>query len=165
MPIELLLLDDVEGLGRSGDVVKVKPGYARNFLLPKQRAVNADKRTLKMQARLKEERHQKMLVDKAESEQLAAKINGVILTTIVKVDHEGHMFGSVTVGDIVELLNAETGVEIEKRAFQLKHPIKETGVFNISLKLKEGVVAAITVKVISEAAAKEMTNENEEKSA
>lgn len=150
MATQVLLLEDVESLGRSGEVVNVKPGYARNYLFPKRFAVVADKRTLRMQERLREERRKKAVVDRKESEELAARLDGITLTSIVKVDQEGHMYGSVTVGDILDILREEKQVELEKKNIGLKHAIKETGVHTIPLKLKEGVNASFTLKVMSE---------------
>lgn len=150
MANKLLLIEDVEALGRTGDVVSVRPGYARNFLLPQGLAVIADKHALRMQARLQEERQKKAILDKQESEQLAVKIEVLTLSQIVKVDHEGHMYGSVTIGDIVHLLQEQGGIALEKRMVQLKHPIKEVGVHEIHLKLKEGIPAKFTLKVIPE---------------
>ncbi|HSX11933.1 MAG TPA: 50S ribosomal protein L9, partial [Rhabdochlamydiaceae bacterium] len=86
MKNQLLLVEDVDDLGRSGDVVSVKPGFARNFLIPQKKAVVATKGTLRMQERLKEERAQKAIVDKKEAEEFAARIEGMVLTTTVKVD-------------------------------------------------------------------------------
>ena len=74
---QLLLLEDVEALGRSGEIVNVKPGYARNFLLPQGLAVIANKNALRMQERLKEERQKRAIADKQESDAIAAKIEGV----------------------------------------------------------------------------------------
>lgn len=147
---KLLLIEDVEGLGRSGDIVNVKPGFSRNFLLPQGYAVIADKQALRMQARLQEERQKKAAEDKKESETLAEKINGLTVTKVVKVDQEGHMYGSVTSTDVVHQLKEEHGIEIEKRFVQLKHPVKEIGVFTIHLKLKEGIAATITLKAVPE---------------
>ena len=149
MATKLLLIEDVEDLGRSGDLVSVKPGYARNFLLPRGVAVIADKGTLRMQARLKEEREKQAIIDRQEAEKVASGINDVVLTKVVKVDQEGHMYGSVSAHDVADLLQAQN-VVLEKRAISLKHPIKETGVHKITIKLKEGVTATITLKVISE---------------
>lgn len=150
MATQVLLLQDVDALGRSGEVVKVKPGYARNYLFPQKMAVIADERTQRLQEQLREKRQQQALVDKQESEEIAARINGLTLTKVVKVDQEGHMYGSVNVADILHLLQDEAKVEIEKKSVLLKHPIKETGVHSIQLKLKEGVTAAINLKVLSE---------------
>ncbi|MBS0605198.1 MAG: 50S ribosomal protein L9 [Verrucomicrobia bacterium] len=146
---QLLLLEDVEDLGRSGDVVSVKPGYSRNFLVPQKKAVVADKFTLRMQAKLKEERAKRAELDRAEAEALSKKIDGMILSIEVKVDPDGHMYGSVAAADIVRLFEGE-GIVIERRNVALVHPIKALGAHSIQLKLKEGVPAQITLHVVSE---------------
>jgi large subunit ribosomal protein L9 len=150
MASKLLLIEDVEDLGRSGDVVSVKPGYARNLLLPRGLAVVADRNTLRMQARLKEEREKKAAIDRAEAEQSAEQISSVVLSAVVKVDQDGHMYGSVTAHDIADLLQEQASIALEKRFIALKHPIKAIGVHKVNVKLKEGVVASLTLKVISE---------------
>lgn len=150
MANKLLLIKDVEDLGRSGEVVNVRPGFARNYLLPRGLAVMATPGALRMQKRLKEEREKQAIVDRQESEKMASLIEGATLSTIVKVDQEGHMYGSVTAQDVVELLLAHANVSLEKRAVGLKHPIKETGVHKLSVKLKEGITASLTLKVMSE---------------
>lgn len=150
MATKLLLIEDVEALGRSGDIVNVKPGYARNFLMPQGYAVVADKNALRRQARLQEERQKRAIVDKQEADKIAASLENVTLTTIVKVDHEGHMYGSVSAHDVANLLLEQAKVEIEKRAVALKHPIKETGVHAITIKLKEGVTTQVTLKIVPE---------------
>lgn len=150
MATKLLLVEDVETLGHSGEVVSVKPGYARNFLIPQGFAVIADKQTLRLQERLREERKQRAAVDRKESEELAARIEGVTLTKVVKVDPEGHMYGSVTIFDIIDLLRDQAQIEVEKKHISLKHAIKATGVHSIPVKLKEGVTTAFTLKVMSE---------------
>jgi large subunit ribosomal protein L9 len=149
MQYQLLLVEDVDDLGRSGEIVKVKPGYARNFLLPRKVAVIADKGTLRMQARLQEERAKRAEVDKREAEALALGINGKEMTILVKVDQEGHMYGSVSALDIVHLFEKE-GIKLERRNVVLPHPLKELGTFKINLRLKEGVPATIVLKVESE---------------
>ena len=150
MANKLLLIKDVEDLGRSGDIVTVKPGFARNYLLPRGMAIVADKPSLRMQARLKAEREMQAALDKKEAETVASNIEGISLTKIVKVDHEGHMYGSVSAHDIVDLLLTNYNIVLEKSAVGLKHPIKTTGVHHVTIKLKEGVTASINVKVISD---------------
>ena len=151
MATQYLLLEDVEGLGHSGEIVKnVKPGYVRNFLLPRKLVVVADKRTLRLQEKLKEEREKKRALDKQESDAIAARLEGVVLTQVVKVDHEGHMYGSVSVADIVQMLHDQLQLEVEKKSVQLKHGIKTTGVHTIPLKLKEGITSSFQLKIISE---------------
>lgn len=146
---QLLLIEDVDGLGRSGEVVSVKPGYSRNFLLPEKKAVVADKFTLRLQAKLKEERAKRAEIDRGEAEKLAAQIEGKVLSIEVKVDPDGHMYGSVAAADIVRLFEGE-GITLERRNVVLVHPIKALGDHPIQLKLKEGVPAQITLRVVCE---------------
>jgi large subunit ribosomal protein L9 len=147
---QLLLIEDVEALGRSGEIVNVKPGFARNFLLPQGLAVVADKNTLRMQERLKAEREKRAIADKKEAEAVAVKIEGITLVKVVKVDHEGRMYGSVTVADIVSLIQDHAKIELDKKAVQLKHAIKTTGIHSLVVKLKEDVIANFILKVMSE---------------
>jgi large subunit ribosomal protein L9 len=147
---KLLLVEDVLDLGRKGDVVSVRPGYARNFLFPKGFAVLADARALKMQMRLQEERKAKADQDKKESEAVAASMVGVTVTTTVKVDHDGHMYGSVSASDIAKLIHEQANLTIDKHHIALKHPYKEVGVFECPIKLKEGVMSSVTVKIVPE---------------
>ncbi len=159
MATQLLLVQDVENLGRSGEIVKVRPGFARNYLIPKGRAVIADKNALRMQERLKEERLKKAAEDLKGSEEVSKRIEGQTLTKMVKVDHEGHLYGSVSALDIQHLLESSLNVELEKRSIVLKHPIKDLGVFTISVKLKEEVSCSFTLKVISEAGSEDVPAE------
>src|SRR6267154_3234668 len=145
---QLLLIEDVEDLGRSGDVVSVKPGYSRNFLLPQKKAVVADKFTLRLQDKLKKERFQRAEIERKDAEELARKLDGMVLSIEVKVDPDGHMYGSVSALDIVRLFENE-GIVIERRNVVLVHPIKALGVHPINLKLKEGVPGHVTLKVHS----------------
>lgn len=149
MQNQLLLIKDVEDLGRSGDIVTVKPGYARNFLIPQKKAVVADKFTLRLQAKLKEERLKQAAADRSEAEHLAGLLDGKVIMIEVKVDPDGHMYGSVAASDVVNLLENE-GINIERRNVVLAAPIKTLGVHPISLKLKEGIPSMITLHVVNE---------------
>ncbi len=149
MKNQLLLIEDVDDVGRSGDVVSVKPGFARNFLIPKKKAVVANPHTLRMQQRLKDERAKQAVVDRKEAEELATRLEGLVLTQMVKVDPEGHMYGSVTAADIVQLLEQQ-GFKLERRNVLIAQPIKALGDHTISLRLKEGVSAKVTLKVVAE---------------
>jgi large subunit ribosomal protein L9 len=161
MAARLLLIEDVETLGRSGDIVNVKPGYARNFLLPQRLAVVADKSALRRQEKLKEERQKKADIDRQESDEIAARIGGLTLTSVVKVDHEGHMYGSVTANEIIHLLQEQGQIHLDRKSIVLKQPIKETGVYSILVKLKEGVTANFQLKVISEEGHRAALNETQ----
>lgn len=149
MKQQLLLIKDVDSLGRSGDVVSVKPGYARNFLLPGKMAIVAQKHTLRMQEKLKEERAKIAAVDKKDAEELAKRIDGMNLTIEVKVDPEANMYGSVASSDIAALFEKE-GFAVDKKFVQLQKPIRELGTYTIALKLKEGVPASFHLKVLGE---------------
>lgn len=149
MKQQLLLLQDVEALGKKGEIVSAKPGYVRNFLLPKGMAVIASANTLRKQMRLKEEREKQAIIDRKESEELAAQIQSITLETRVKVDPEGHMYGSVSAADIAQLLQ-DKGLPIEKKSVLVTKPIKETGVHKISLKLKEGITVVCQLSIIPE---------------
>lgn len=149
MPMQLLLLDDVDELGRSGEVVNVKPGYARNFLLPQKKAVVADNHTLRMQVKLQEERAKRAEIDRKESEELAAKMSGIELSIIVKVDPEGNLYGSVSTLDIVKLFE-EKEIKLERKSIVLAHPIKDLGVHQLNLRLKEGVMMPFVLNVESD---------------
>lgn len=155
MATKLLLIEDVEDLGRSGDIVSVKPGYARNRLVPMGAAVFADKNALRRQVRLQEERLKKAATDKKEAEEIAAPLEGKTVITVVKVDHDGHMYGSVSVADIVHLVQDQLSLKLERRHIQLAHPIKKTGVTAVVAKLPEGVTATFHVKVMAEGAVEE----------
>lgn len=150
MSYQLLLLEDVDELGRSGDVVKVKPGYARNFLLPTKKALVADARTVQLQAKLREEREKLAVVNRAESEQLAAKLAEIIVKMAVKVDQEGHMYGSVTTLDIAKALEEQHGIVLERRQVMLPQALKTLGLQPVPLKLKEGIRAIVHVEIVSE---------------
>jgi len=100
-----------------------------------------------MQAKLQEERAKQAVIDKKDSEELAKKLEGVTLSTVVKVDQEGHMFGSVTQVDIQGLLEAE-GFVVTKKMVLVKHPFKQTGVYKVDLKLKEDVPASVSLKIL-----------------
>lgn len=149
MKNKLLLLEDIHNVGRKGDLVAVKPGYARNFLIPQQKALVADRSVIKIQARLKEERAKQAIQDKKEAEILADKLKGFSVTHEVKVDAEGHMYGSVSAKNIVELLEAEN-IHIERRMVSIDQSIRQTGTHTIQLKLKEGVEAHFNLKIIPE---------------
>lgn len=154
MQNQLLLLEDVGRLGRKGDIVKAKPGFARNFLLPQKKAVVATPHTLKMRAKLQEEREKQAVSDRKEAQTLAAIIEGKELSVEVKVDPAGHMYGSVSAQDIVKLFE-EQGVALDRHYVLLVHPIRTTGKHKIDLRLKEGITASFLLHILPEGGLKE----------
>jgi len=150
MKNQLLLLEDVDGVGRSGDIVTVRPGFARNFLIPKQKAVVAQKHLVRLQERLREERAKQAVVDKAEAIELAKKLEGQSIKITMKFDAEGHMYGSVTAQDIAGHFKDQMGIELDKRNILIQKGLKEKGTHQVELRLKEGVPAVIIVEIVAE---------------
>lgn len=146
---QLLLLVDVVGLGRQGELVTAKPGYVRNYLLPQLKAVIANRATLKLQERLKKERAEKAAIDRQESEVLAQQLVGKSISIVVKTDTNGKLYGSVTTLEIANLLK-EAGFAIERHHVALLHAIKSLGVHKIPLRLKEQVETSIELNVLPE---------------
>ncbi len=146
---QLLLLEDIENLGRKGDIVKAKPGFVRNFLLPKKKVLVANKRTLRMRDQLQKERVEQAKFDREDSEKLATELRKVVFDIEVKADVSGHLYGSVTAIDIVKVLG-EKGFHIEKCHVVIVKPIKILGTYTINLNLKEDVKVAINLEVKGE---------------
>ena len=143
---QLLLLEDVTNLGRKGDLTIAKPGFVRNFLLPQKKAVIADKRTIRMQERLQEERAKQAAQDKKDAEVLADKLKDLTLSMTVKTDSQGNLYGSIAAIDIVKVLAGE-GYEIDRKNVVLAKSIKTVGLYEIQLRLKENVPATFKLKV------------------
>ncbi|MDE3045170.1 MAG: 50S ribosomal protein L9 [Verrucomicrobiota bacterium] len=152
MKQQLLLLEDVDALGKKGEIVSARPGFTRNYLLPQGFAVVATPNMLRKQERLRAERAQQAIIDRQKSDELAQKIEGLTVEITVKVDPEGHMYGSVSALDITNLL-VERGLPVERRNVAVNKPIKETGLHKITLRLKEGVNATFQLKIIPEGVA------------
>ncbi len=159
---KILLIEDVDSLGRSGEIVSVRAGYARNYILPKKKGVIADKHTLRMQNKLQEERSKQALADKSRSEEISKQVQDMELSIKVKVDPEGRMYGSVSAADISKLLS-DAGYEIDKKYILLRRPIKEIGDHDITLRMQEGVEASIKLKIMPEGTEETTNKKKEEK--
>jgi large subunit ribosomal protein L9 len=147
--IEIILREDVQHLGKAGEVVKVKDGYARNFLLPKGLAYpasEANKKKIAFEAaRIATQR----AGEKAAAETEAARLAAVQLTFAVKVGEEEKLYGSVTAADIQRKLE-EAGLHVDKRKIDLPEPIRALGEFRVGLKIHPEVRPEITVTVVKE---------------
>lgn len=149
MKQKCLLLDDIEGGSRKGEVISVNQGFFRNWLFPKGLAIPANPHTLRMQVKLQEERAKKAVVDRKDAEELAIKLQGMTLTASVKVDPEGNMYGSVSAFDIVKLFE-DQGYTLLPRHIALTKPIKKIGVYSMTLKLNEGVACDYTLQIVAD---------------
>jgi len=145
--VRVILIKDFENLGKTGDTIDVKSGFARNYLVPQGIALIANSSGLKKiqeQVRLKELRHKKSL---QKAQELADKLNSLSLTIPVQVGEEDRVFGAVTSQMVAEQL-LEKGYEIDKRHIMLEEPIKALGIFEIPVKILQDVTATIKLWVI-----------------
>lgn len=147
--MDVILSENVKGLGTIGEVVKVKPGYGRNYLVPQGLAVEASARNLNELEHHKRQLNRKAEKLSQEAADVKARIEAIACTFVHKVSEDGKLFGSVTSMEIAEHL-ATKGVEIDRRKILLDQPIKTMGEHDVQIKLNAGVNATIKVMVVSE---------------
>jgi large subunit ribosomal protein L9 len=147
--IEVILREDVKSLGRAGELVRVRPGYARNFLLPKGLAYEATEGNKKRIAAESKARATRVESERAEAETFAGRLGSVTITIVGKAGEEGKLFGSVTAPDIVDAL-AKQGLEVDRRRVELGHPIKALGFHTVTVRLHPDVHAEVRVQVVGE---------------
>lgn len=145
--MELILKKTMESLGEEGDIVKVKPGYARNYLIPKQIAVVANKANLAQLAQEKATIEARREKQRQDAETLSKKLSGSVITIEHRVGEEDKLFGSVTAGDIAEKL-AENDIMVDKKNILLSEPIKTLGEVVVPVKVGYQMTADIKVQVV-----------------
>ncbi len=145
----VLLREDLEHVGGRGEIVKVKAGYARNYLLPQGFATLATKGNIKQIEQERIALLKKAAIEKATAEAQREQMESISLTFARKVGEHGHLFGSVTSMDIAEALNAK-GYEIDRRKILLKEAIKETGEYTVNVKLHREVTLTVPIAVTGE---------------
>jgi large subunit ribosomal protein L9 len=148
--MEVILREEVEKLGRRGDMVKVASGYARNFLLPKRLAVLATESNKKIVEQEKEAYLRREAKVVTEAQDLAKMMGSVSVTIAQKAGENDHLFGSVTAGDIANALEKQ-GYNVDRRKVQLDEPIKQLGDFKATVRLHREVSLEIPVHVVREA--------------
>jgi large subunit ribosomal protein L9 len=147
--MEVILREDVSNLGHRGDVVKVAEGYGRNYLLPRQLAMEATPANKAVIDQMKASSVRRSAKEKTEAEQLVTQLNTVALVFERRVGENDHLFGSVTSADIAQELAAK-GFNVDRRKIQLDESLKSTGEFHIPVKLHREVTAHISVTVKGE---------------
>ena len=147
--MEVILREDIDKLGARGEVVKVAPGYARNFLLPKRLAVAATESNKKIVEQERQAHLRKEAKAVGEAQQLAQIMTGTTIRIIQKAGENDQLFGSVTVKDIAESLTAQN-YNIDRRRIQLEDPIRQLGEYKVPVKLHKDVTVEITVIVAKE---------------
>lgn len=146
--LEVILTEDVPKLGHAGELVRVRDGYARNYLLPQGKA------QLATRGRIKELEHQRRVIEDAQRKEILAhqataeRIAAVTLEFPMQAGEEGKLFGSVTNNDIATRL-AEQGLEVERRRIELTEPIKQVGEFEVPVRLHREVIAQLKVQVVA----------------
>lgn len=148
--MEIILQEDVEKLGNRGQVVTVKDGYARNYLLPRKLAIAANPSNMKRLEKMRAAFAKKEATERESAQQQAAQLATVKLALSRKAGENDQLFGSVTSGDIADALKAQ-GYEIDKRKIQLTDAIKTVGEFSVTLKLYRDVTATVQLAVSREA--------------
>ena len=146
---EVILTEKIEHLGAEADIVKVKAGYARNFLIPQKKAVEITPATMKRINVLKKKRAEREASELNEAEELARRVNKMKITMELETGTTGKAFGSITAADIAERIAKELAGkgEIDRHRIHLEKPIKESGVHEITIKLHADVVAKLTLNV------------------
>ncbi|MFZ1748071.1 MAG: 50S ribosomal protein L9 [Nitrospirales bacterium] len=157
--MKVILQENVEGLGYLGDVLTVAKGYARNYLLPRKKAVVAEERQVKLLQHIKRQIDQKAKKELESLGESGKNLSKISLTFEVQTGKDDKLFGSVTSKDVAERLAAQ-GVEVDRRKIHLPQPLKELGTFSVAIKLHRDVVPKINVTLVKKAA-EEATPEGE----
>lgn len=147
--MQVILREDIDKLGKIGDLVKVADGYARNFLVPRKKVIEATPKNLNAMNHAKKMVSDRIRKLKKEATSEADRIKGLAITIKAKTGEEGKLFGSVTSMDIADAMKAQ-GVDIDKRKISLAEPIKRLGDYTVSVKLHADVTADFKVSVIAE---------------
>ena len=145
--MKVVLLEDVKSLGKKGDIVEVSVGYARNFIIPKKKGVEANQENLNT-LKLQKANEEKIAKEKLEAaKELASKLNEASVSLTIKGGKDGRTFGSVSSKEIEEAIKTQLGLEIDKKKLVIAEPIKTFGSHEVKVKLHKDVTANLKVKV------------------
>lgn len=146
--MKVILLENIKGVGKKDEVIEASDGYARNFLLPKKKAVEANNDNMsKLKAKKNSEQFRKD-TEKQNAEKIKKQLDELCLSIQVKSGENGRIFGGVTSKEISENLKKQYNIEVDKKKIELKETIKNLGTFSVTVRLFEGVIAKLTVKVV-----------------
>ena len=148
MSTEILLMSDVEKLGKAGDIVKVADGYVRNYLFPQDLAAPVSKHALRRLEKLRKEREELSRIQIAEAKDKAAKLANVSVTIRAKTVDGTRLYGSIQAADIVAALEEGNKIAVDKAQVQLSEPLKETGTFDVAIKLHPELTCTIKVWIV-----------------
>ena len=145
--MKVILKTDIKGVGKKNEIINAADGYARNFLFPKNLAVEANNENMKLLQAQKDATKYKKDVEKEEAKKIAEKMNKIMVRVEVKTGENGKIFGGVSAKDIAENLEKQHNIKIDKKKIDLKETIKTLGIHNVDVKLYEGVLGKIKVDV------------------
>ena len=145
--MKVILIKDVPGYGTFGDIVNVKDGFANNYLIPRGLALPATEGNVKHVQDILKQKQRKLEREKAKAQEIAEKIDGMVIEIARPVGVTGKLYGAITVSEIAEKIKEKAGVEVAKRKIMLRAPIKNVGRYNIPVKLHPEVSATIVVDV------------------
>ncbi|MAF45627.1 MAG: 50S ribosomal protein L9 [Acidimicrobiaceae bacterium] len=147
--MKVILRSNVEGVGYTGDVVEVANGYAQNFLMPKGLAMRATEGAVSQAAAMKRSRDLQDLKQREVAEEAAQRLEAVSISIEARVGQDDQLYGSVTTSDIAEAVQAQTGIELDRRNMSLEEPIRQVGTHQVEMRLHPEVRAQLTIEVAS----------------
>ena len=148
--MKVILLADVKKLGKKDQTIEVSDGYAVNYLFPRKLAVQVTKKSVEVLENQQEERRENDAKNKAEAQELAKKLDDIVLVFKVKTGRDGKLFGAISLKQVTEELNKQFGIEIDKKKFIDKGPLNELGFYHLNVELYKGVVGKVHVQVLGE---------------
>lgn len=148
--MKIVLREDVETLGNKGDLVDVADGYARNFLVPRGLAMKATRGVVAQAEAMRRNRSARDERDRADAQELAAKLTAQPISVVARAGEGGKLFGSITSADIAAAVRAQVAVELDRRTISLAEPLKELGTVEVPIRLHPDVEVTVTIEVVAE---------------
>lgn len=148
--MKVILKQDIKGVGKKDHIINVSDGYVRNFLFPKNMAVEANNENMSKLRAKQDSNAFKKQQEKEEAQKIADKISKIILKVPVKAGGNGKIFGGVSTKEISDLLEKNYKIKVDKKKIELKETIKELGARNVNIKLYEGVIANLKIDVVAQ---------------
>jgi len=146
--VRVVLREDVESLGKKGDLLDVADGYARNYLVPRGLAMKATRGVVAQSEAMRRNRDAREVRDREAAEALAAQLGALTIELTARAGEGGKLFGSVTAADVADAVTAQTGIELDRRKVVLDEPIRELGPAEVTVRLPAEVVATVAVSVV-----------------
>jgi large subunit ribosomal protein L9 len=148
--VKIVLRDDVENVGRKGDLIEVTDGFARNYLVPRGLAMKATKGVVRQADAMRKSRDAREARDRDAAQALADQLTGRRIALRARAGEGGRLFGSITAADVVDAVREQTGVELDRRKTQLAEPLKELGAIDVPVKLHPDVDVILSIDVVAE---------------